>query len=287
MVDLSVIIPSRNEQFLPQTVNDLFVKADGKIEVIVVLDGYWPEPILQDNPALTIIHRGKSMGMRPAINAGVAIANGKWVMKTDAHCLFSEGFDKILKKDCEDDWVVIPRRYSLDAEKWERRHKPPIDYMYLSFPDDPQDWGGAGYHGRVWRERNRDETLKEIKIDDAMSFQGSCWFMHRDYFHFLDLMDEENYGPFWQEAQEIGPKCWFSGGRVVRNKKAWYAHLHKGKQYGRGYFLNKNTGDKAVRYNNKFMVNPNWSKQIEGRDLKWLVHHFWPIPGWPEKWGNE
>ena len=38
MTKLSVIIPSRNEQFLPETVNDLFAKAAGDIEVIVVVE---------------------------------------------------------------------------------------------------------------------------------------------------------------------------------------------------------------------------------------------------------
>jgi hypothetical protein len=157
--------------------------------------------------------------------------------------------------------------------------------MYLSYPDNPNDFGGAGYHGREWRERNNNEALKAVEIDDAMSFQGSCWFMHREYFYYLELMDYHTFGPFWQEAQEIGPKCWFSGGRVVRNKKTWYAHLHKGKQYGRGYFLDKRDTRKGVEASNKLMAN-GWHKQIAGRDLRWLVEKFWPVPGWPEDWLN-
>ena len=41
---LSVIIPSRNEVFLQQTIDDVLRNAVGEIEVIAVLDGYWPEP---------------------------------------------------------------------------------------------------------------------------------------------------------------------------------------------------------------------------------------------------
>ena len=81
--------------------------------------------------------------MRQAIDAGAAIASGKYIMKLDGHCALDKGFDEKLKADCETDWVVIPRRYSLDAEKWQRQ-KAPIDYLYLSYPDDPQDFGGAG-----------------------------------------------------------------------------------------------------------------------------------------------
>ncbi len=77
MSKVSIIIPSRNERFLPQTVDDIFRNAAGDIEVIVVLDGYWPDPILADRPNLTLIHFSQARGMRPAINAGAAAARGR------------------------------------------------------------------------------------------------------------------------------------------------------------------------------------------------------------------
>lgn len=36
---LSVVIPSRSDQWLQKTVDDLFSKAEGEVEVIVVYDG--------------------------------------------------------------------------------------------------------------------------------------------------------------------------------------------------------------------------------------------------------
>lgn len=74
MSKLSVIIPSRNEIFLKKTVEDLLSKAEGEIEVIAVLDGYWPTPPLNDDNRLIILHRGDAMGMRAAINGVAAIA---------------------------------------------------------------------------------------------------------------------------------------------------------------------------------------------------------------------
>ena len=73
--------------------------------------------------------------MRNAINSAAAIAKGKYLLKTDAHCMFGEGFDEILKAECDDDWVVIPRRKRLDAENWAIQDvgKPDVDYEYLSF----------------------------------------------------------------------------------------------------------------------------------------------------------
>jgi len=238
MPTTSVVIPARNEQFLTHTIRDLLEKAHGDIEIIVLLEGYRPDEIVSD-PRVHYTHFSKPRGMRGAINAGVALARGKYIMKCDAHCMFDEGYDVKLAADLEPNWIAVPRRSSLDAELWEPKRKKAIDYMYLCAPTDPNDFGGPSLHGRTWSEKQNDASLKEVLIDDLMSAQGSCWFMHKDYFHWLELLDDVNYGHFCFEFQEIGLKCWLSGGRVIRNKKTWYAHLHKGKKYGRGWPLRK------------------------------------------------
>lgn len=280
---VSIVIPARNEQFLQNTIRSMLENARGQIEIIVVLDGYWPNPQIEEDGRVIFIHRSEPQGMRPAINAAVAIARGKYVLKADAHCLFPVGFDLALKADCEKNWVVVPRRHRLDPQNWciQDTGKPPIDYMYLSYPDDPKDFGGPGLNGKVWDELNRREDLKKDLITDLMSFQGSAWFMHRDYFYDLELMDDKNYGSFWNEAQEIGLKAWLSGGRVVRNKKTWYAHLHKGKTYGRGYHLAENLLKQGAQYTHKWLTNTAWHKQT--KPLSWLIERFWPVPGWPEE----
>lgn len=281
---LSVVIPARNEPFLQKTIDDLLSKATGEIEIIAVLDGYWADPPLKDNPKLKIIHRGVSHGMRAAINAGVAIAKGEYILKADAHTMWDEGYDQKLIADCEPNWVVVPRRKRLDAENWQIQDvgKVDVDYEYLSFPDDPNDFGGPGLHGRQWNERSRERLDKqEYLIDDLMSFQGSAWFMKKEYFYFLELMDDENYGSFAHEAQEIGFKAWLSGGRVVVNKKTWYAHLHKGKKYGRGYSLDEEVRRKGTAYTNSwFLKQKVWHKQIH--DFNWMIEKFMPVPGWSE-----
>ncbi len=285
MAKVSVIIPSRNERFLPQTIDDVFAHATGDVEVIAVLDGYWPAPPLRDHPNLILIHRPAAQGMRAAINSAAAIAKGAFLLKTDAHCMFAPGFDEMLQADCGEDWVVVPRRKRLDAENWRIQdvHKPDIDYMYLSYPNDPGDFGGAGLNGKVWDAKNRDESLRKIEIDDLMSAQGSAWFMRRDYFYRLELMDEGSYGSFWNEFQEIGLKCWLSGGRVIVTKKTWYAHLHKGKTYGRGYFLDNRLLVQGATHTRKWMtMGAAWPRQT--LPIEWLVEKFWPVPTWPENW---
>jgi hypothetical protein len=105
---LSVIIPAWNELYLKATVDGILKSATGDIEVIVMLDGYWPHELPADDPRLILVHR-KRGGMRAAINGAVAIAKGEFILKADAHCLFAPGFDETLKADCDKDWIVWRR----------------------------------------------------------------------------------------------------------------------------------------------------------------------------------
>lgn len=286
-MNLSVIIPARSEIFLQKTVDDLFAKAVNEIEVIVTLDGYWPDPPLQDRKNLHIIHRSHPYGMRAANNAAAQIARGKYLMKCDAHCMFAEGYDEVLQADCDKDWVVIPSRYSLDAEKWaiDDNGKPRRDYHYLCYPDPFKDHD-AGMHGVEWWERGKQRLDPRYDIDDNMSFQGSCWFMRRDYFHdFLGGMSEVGYGSFTQEPQEIGLKTWLGGGRLVVNKKTWYAHLHKGTRYGRMWRMGQVDKEQIVQghaYSARYWMTNAWPQRVH--DLEWLIEKFNPVPTWGEDW---
>ena len=292
MARLSVVIPSRSERFLFPTIEDIFRNARGEVEVVAVLDQPdWPQgwkELCAKYPNLHTVHNGASIGMRASINRGVASAvsrGAKYVMKSDGHCSFSEGFDEVLKATMEPNWVVIPRRGRLDPENWcaTDTHKPDIDYHYLSFPDDPNDFGGPGLNGKVWNERALQR--KDIMLDDELSSQGSCWAMHANYFIELDLMDDASYGKFWSEAQEILMKCWLSGGRGVVNKNCKYLHLHKGKKYGRGYRLDESELVQGATFTKNWMFNRAWPKQT--MPFSWLIEKFWPIPSWPENWREQ
>jgi glycosyltransferase involved in cell wall biosynthesis len=279
-VKVSIIIPSRNERFLPQTVADVLKNARGDVDVIAVLDGYWPEPPLPADPRLHIIHRGKAQGMRPAINAAVGFSRGEYLMKLDAHCMVGEGFDEILKADCDGDWIVVPRRYPLDPESWKIQDngKIPVDYHYLSYPLATTD-PFLGLHGSPWRQRSNGR--EQLLIDDEMSSQGSCWFMSRKHWdNRIGRMEIENYGNFIQEFQELGLKTWLGGGAVKVNKRTWYAHLHKGKKYGRGYWISSQENDAGADFAMRYWMLDRW--EARKRDLRWLIEKFSPVPTWPE-----
>lgn len=280
---ISIIIPSRGEIFLSKTILDLLFKMEGDFEIIAVLDGEWPEeqkrqywttPQIIEHSKVTYLYSGQSQGMREAINAGVAISKGEYILKLDGHCMVDVGFDVKLKEHIEDNWIVIPRRKRLDAERWEIQDvgKPDVDYELLSSPAD------KGAKGMIWTERILERTDPKYDIDENMSFQGSCWFMTRKHFDSLGGLQTEGYGTFVRESQELGLKTWLGGGKVITNKKTWYAHLHKGKTYGRGYFLNKDEMIKGEKYCDDFWFNNRWTDRKH--DLAWLIERFMPVPGW-------
>lgn len=280
MSKVSFIIPSRNERFMPQTVEDIFKKATGDFEVIVVLDGYWPEEMPKERTNLIFLHRGKSRGMRAALNDAAAIAKGEYLLKMDAHVMIDEGFDEKMQADYyEDNWVLIARRYSLDPLLWTTRDKSPIDYHYLDCPLTNPDY--FQFHGVVWKEMDR--AWPQLKLDEEMSFQGSLWFMSKEHFHKrLEGLSEEGYGSFSQEPQEIGMKTWLGGGKVMVTKNTWYAHLHKGKQFGRMYSIGKKEVIEGHIYSANYWMRNRWEKRIH--DMEWLVDRFWPVPTWPNDW---
>lgn len=289
---LSIVIPSRSPQYLKKTVQGLLDNAEGEVEVIVVLDGIWPTPeeMPPDDARVHIIHHGEihgNYGMRASINLGMRIAQGEYVMKCDEHIMVDKGYDVKLAADCQDDWVVVPRRYRLNAEEWklEEDGRPPVDYMYIAYPyERPYDRRCGLYGGGI--DKQRTEERKYIMVDETMSMQGSCYFLHKDYWDELlpNGLDDVNYGPFNHEAQELHFAAQLSGGKLMVNKKTWYAHYHKGTK-GKGYgFSNEQYRqhetykEQARRYCMNYWLNTKDYKY----NFKWLIDHFSP-PGW-ENW---
>ena len=117
-MDLSVIIPARNEMFLQKTIDDILFNSRADTEVIAICDGYWPNPPIKDNPKVIIVHHTESIGQRAATNEGARISQAKYVMKADAHCAFDEGFDVKLMDGYEPDWTLVPRMYNLHGFDW-------------------------------------------------------------------------------------------------------------------------------------------------------------------------
>ena len=285
---VSIIVPAYNEPFLQKTIDSLLENAQGEIEIIPVLDGYVPEIPIKSDPRVKVINLKKNLGMRGAINTGIAAARGKFIMKCDAHCLFGPGFDKIMAENCAENWLMIPRRYSLDEEKWQRDERRPIrDYHYLTIPIWVKGYGICLIN-QDWLRRGFERRDPQYDIDDTMTFQGSCWLANKKFFSKrVGFLDDRRvaYGPFGGEQVEIGLKYWLGGGKNKVIKKTWYAHLSKQpRHYHAGLFT------REYKSNHDTARNRTWAAKhwIEGEEpdmihqLSWLVEKFWPVPTWPE-----
>lgn len=279
---VSIIIPAYKEPYLNKTIESLLSGAMGEIEIIPVIDCYPLDELLSKDPRVKPIILVKNKGMRGAINEGIKAATGEYLMKIDAHCVIEKGYDKALTGHPEN-WLMIPRRYPLNEERWDRdQHGRIKDYHYLTFPgkDDPK-YGFSFQPQPLWKKN-------DLTIDDTMTFQGSCWVANRKYFmEHIGLLDDTHYGTFAQEQQEIGLKYWLGGGAIKVNKDIWYAHLFKkGKHYEGGKFTTRHKKDQAHFKGNEYSTK-HWMDNEEPNMIhpfSWLINKFWPLPGWSEDW---
>lgn len=226
---LSIIIPSYKDPVLQKTIDSLLENSvlGAELEIIVVLDGYWQA--LKDDSRVRVLHLGKNRGMRGAINAGVDISRGEYLMRVDEHQVFGEGYDKILTETCEDNWIVTPRRYFLDTVKWEVMDIPYVDYAKLKIVNYDR---GQKFSGVTWNRPDR----KDIVIDETMAMQGSCWIMKRSWWDkVIGELQSEGYGTHYQDSHEMVFKTWKAGGKLMVNKNTWHAHKHRSFPRTHGY----------------------------------------------------
>jgi len=293
MDKVSIIVPARNERYLSKTVDDLFAKATGEIEVIVVLDGPTEFELPKERPNLKFITKVVAEGLRPAIKDASNMATGKYILKMDAHSMLSPGFDEVLKKDCEDNWVVVSRYYALDPEAWVIGDKKYYsDYFYLGCPW--VNWRIFSFQDVPWR--SRDKARRGIIIDETMTMQASLWFMTAEHLHKrLEDLNQERWGSWSCEQQEIALKTWLGGGKVMVNKGVWNAHYQRSIEERRE--LVPEYSRRKDLYIHKdfalYFLNNQWEGQIYKFD--WLIEHFWPLPNamtkadgekypWPDDW---
>lgn len=271
---LSVVIPARNEVYLEKTIRDVLANARGEIEVLVMLDGYLPDPPINIGDDRVVFYHFKDpVGQRRCINDGAGRAKGKFIMKLDAHCAVAEGFDTVLSQDCQYDWTMVPRMYNLDAETWKPKIHKRTDYMFISSPEGEKPFRMSYFSGSLFREWHRRPEL----IDDTMCLVGCCFFMHRQRFWELGGCDE-GHGGWGQQGIEVSCKAWLSGGRCVVNKKTWFAHYFRG---GGGpgfpYPLSGRAVERARAYSRDLWLNDKWP--LAKRKFQWMLDKFHP-PGW-------
>lgn len=303
MATLSVLIPSRNEEFLRETIASVLDNSGEETEVIAVLDGAWAEPAIPDHPRVTLLYHPVSVGQRAAINEAARISRADYVMKLDAHCAVAPGFDAELTRECGEDWIVVPRMYNLHAFDWVCDECGARRYQGRSEGECPTCGEGATWHKEmVWQPRlsrrsdfmrfdadlhfqywRRYERRAESKGDiaDLMCFVGAGWLLRRDWYWEIGGCDE-GHGSWGQQGVEMACKGWLSGGRVVVNKRTWFAHMFRtqGGDFGFPYPISGADQRRARDYSQQLWRGGRWPRAVH--PLSWLVERFWPVEGWTD-----
>ena len=91
---------------------------------------------------------------------------------------------------------------------------------------------------------------------------------------------DEAHGSWGQMGTEIACKAWLSGGRLVCNKRTWFAHLFRtqGGDFGFPYPNPGSAQEVARKHSRDLWRNNRWPGQVY--PLGWLLRRFWPIPEW-------
>jgi hypothetical protein len=86
---------------------------------------------------------------------------------------------------------------------------------------------------------------------------------------------------------EIGCKSWLSGGRLVCNKRTWFAHMFRtqGQDFGFPYSLTVGAQRRARKYSQDLWLNNRWSRAT--RPFSWIMDHFKPVKDWEDWKGGD
>ena len=199
--------------------------------------------------------------MREAINTGVKCSNGKYLMRVDEHCMFNPGYDRLVLEEIEDNWIVNFRRHKLDPVNWKVISENYIDYEKLLIIDKPN--GFRKFSAVPWKSRTKER--KDKLLDEDMAMQGSCWVMARRWWDkVIKRLDSTGYGTLYQDTVEMLFKTWKSGGKLMLNKKTWYAHKHR--KFNRTHHYPNSLAAKSF----KFALDM-WEDDYEVIRKKWGV----------------
>jgi glycosyltransferase involved in cell wall biosynthesis len=307
MRELSLIIPGRNEMFMARTVQDALDNIEADTEIIAVIDGEADGPPVPWDDRVKVIRLHEAVGQRAATNVGVKLSRAKYVMKVDAHCSFDKGFDRKMLdafKEVGDNVTMVPTMRNLWAFDWKCFHCGWKKYQGPT-PEKCEDcgkddkirrkmlWKGkerpqsnsycfdSAPHFQYFREYNKRPEGKG-EITESMSLQGSAFMATREKYWELKLSEEE-LGNWGNQGIEVACKTWLSGGRVLVNKRTWYAHMFR-TQGGDFSFPWQNKGRDVSRTKKAVweqLTSGKWDKQV--RPMSWLVERFWPVPGWTDE----
>lgn len=320
--EISVLIPARNEMFLAKTVKDLLEHSEADTEIIVVLDGAWAEPPVEQNPRVNVIYVPESVGQRAATDLAAKLSKAKYVVKVDAHCSFDQGWDKKMLESFKkegDNNIIVPQMRNLHAFNWKcykcgsQWYQGPTPTKCMRMDDryhvsQNPDCNETRKFKRklIWKPRkgtwnssysfdsephfqyfgdfkNRPEYTKD-KIEKGITETMSLQgsFFMATRENYWKLNLGGDFGSWGNQGIQVACAMWLSGGRVLCNHKTWYAHMFR-TQGGDFNFPYPHSHGKAMETKKKV-----WEYFFNGEfkhqkyPVSWLVEKFSPVPGWDE-----
>lgn len=307
-MELSVLIPARNELFLKNTVESLLENIEADTEILVGLDGKWADPPVPEHERVRVLYHPESVGQRAITNDLARMSEATYLMKMDAHCSVAPGFDRIMINDMQDDWTMAPLMKNLHAFDWvckecgSRRYQGKSGTgtgrgLYPGIKGKCPKCGGEEYVDIVWFAKKSPNSTSYCfdsephfqyfkmfskrpegkgDITPSMSLQGSCFMLTREKYWELDVCDEK-FGSWGSQGIEVSIRTWLSGGQVMVNHKTWYAHMFRtqGGDFGFPYPLSMNQVRHAKKTARDIFWDGKWEKQIY--PVSSLVEKFWPV----------
>ena len=291
MRDLSILIPARNEEFLQNTLNDIAENMEGDTEVLIGLDGYKPNLLSPGKVPVGILYEEKPIGQRAIQNRLAKISQGEFVMKVDAHCSFSKGFDIEMLQDMDKTTVLVPSLGNLHVWDWICDNCGKREYQGI----EPELCCGEWKKEIVWRIKPKplcstfyfDTRLVfqfDIKkayedLEETMAIQGSGFMVRKkDYWDFE--MCDEQFGSWGQQGVEVACKTWLGGGKILGTRKAFMGHWFRMTE-GFPYERDMNQVEHAYQLSKSLFLENNWDKQI--KSIQWLIEKF----DYPGDWSPE
>ena len=312
-MELSILIPARNEIFLKNTIEDALKNIEADTEIIAVLDEAWAEPSIPQHERVTVIKTPKAIGQRAATNLTCRLSKAKYVMKLDAHCSFDKGFDRKMVeffKEVGDNVTGVPIMRNLWAFDWkcykcgwkkyqgptptcpncgpEKAHRIHRKMMWVG-KHNPQSTSfcfDSEPHFQYFEDyKHREPYLTDKKTKrytETMSLQGSCFMLTRDNYWKWEVCDEKA-GSWGGQGMEVALATWLSGGRVLVNHKSWYGHMFR--TQGQDFSFPYPQSGREVKKTKDYIRNKFWKNQhpTQIHKVSWLLDKFWPIRGWTEK----
>lgn len=129
------------------------------------------------------------------------------------------------------------------------------------------------YHGE-WKKKQVGDLV------ETPSLQGSAFMLTREKYWELNISDE-SWGSWGQQGVEVALKTWLSGGRVLVNKRTWYAHMFRtqGGDFSFPYPQRPQSEIVKLRdFTKDLFMNNKWPQAT--KTFQWFLDKFKPLPGW-------